>query len=82
MIGAIVIILAIAAVAWIWLRRRRTDLLRRRFGPEYKRAVETTGDVRKAEADLEARQRRVAKFPIRPLSPADQARYQESWRQI
>ncbi len=82
LIGAIVLVLAIAAAAWVWLRRRRTDLLRRRFGPEYQRAVETTGDVRKAEADLEARQRRVAKFPIRPLSPADQTRYLESWREI
>ena len=82
LIAAVVILLAVAAAVWFWLRRRRTELLRRRFGPEYQRLVEETGDVRKAEAELEARQKRVAKFPIRPRAPADQARYLESWRQI
>jgi hypothetical protein len=82
LIAAIVVVLAIAAVVWLWLRRRRSEMLRRRFGPEYQRLVEQTGDVRKAEAELEARQRRVAKFPIRPLPAADQTRYLESWRQV
>src|SRR5262249_54663952 len=82
LLAAVVVILAAAIVVWFWLRRRRTEMLRRRFGPEYQQLVDQTGDVRKAEAELEARQKRVAKSPIRPLAPADQTRYLESWRQI
>jgi hypothetical protein len=76
----VVVLAAGAAAAWFWLRRHRTMSLRSRFGPEYDRALETAGDVRKAEAELEARQRRVARLPIRALSPEDQARFQSAWR--
>src|SRR5438034_3399074 len=49
---AIVAIVA-AGVAWMLLRRRRTQHLRARFGPEYEHTVRQTGSVAKAEAALE-----------------------------
>jgi hypothetical protein len=42
-----------------------------RFGPEYSRAVDDVGSRPKAEAELRARQKRVAKLDIVPLTPAD-----------
>ncbi|HEY0717790.1 MAG TPA: hypothetical protein VGD68_09260 [Streptosporangiaceae bacterium] len=41
-----------------------------------------TGSRRKAEAELTARQRRVAKLDIRPLSQEETARYQGEWSTV
>jgi hypothetical protein len=80
----IVVITAIvlAAVAWFVMNRRRTELLRQRFGPEYDRTAREIGDVRKAEAALEARARRVDKLHIRPLTPDDAARFGNAWGDV
>ena len=82
----VVVLLAVIAVAAIGalvsLRKRRTTNLRAQFGePEYARALEATGSRRDAEARLDARKQRVEGFHIRPLAPADQARFTDSWRQ-
>ena len=83
-----IVLIAVAAVvilgllAWIGLRLSRSRALRRRFGPEYQRVVETAGDRRKAEAELEARRRRVEKLHIRPLPESDLGRYHEAWRGV
>jgi len=83
----VVVVLAVIAVAAIGalvsLRKRRTTNLRAQFGePEYARALEATGSRRDAEARLDARKERVEGFHIRPLAPADQARFTESWRKV
>jgi hypothetical protein len=75
----IVVVIAALAVGAMEMRRRR---LRQQFGPEYDRAVTETGSRRKAEAELAARQRRVAKLDIRPLSREENARYQGEWNVI
>jgi hypothetical protein len=77
----VVIIVVIAAVALgaMEMRRRR---LRQQFGPEYDRVVSETGNRRKAEAELSARQRKVAKLDIRPLTSDESARYQGEWNAI
>jgi hypothetical protein len=75
----IVVVIAALAVGAMEMRRRR---LRQQFGPEYDRAVTETGSRRKAEAELAARQRRVAKLDIRPLSREENARYQGEWNAI
>ncbi len=80
-IAAIVVIL-LAIGAFIFLRRRRTSGLRARFGPEYDRTLEKSGDRRLAEANLQAREKRVERFQIRPLAPGDRARFVESWRRV
>lgn len=80
--GIVIIGAAVAVVAWLFLRKRRTEQLRRRFGPEYDRAVYDKGEVRKAEAALEARQARVERLHIRPLESADAARFLRDWRNV
>ncbi len=78
----LVIVVLVVAVAWLLYERRRSDTLRSRFGPEYRRAVEDVGDRRAAESELEARQRRVDALEIRPLPPADRDRYRQEWRDV
>ena len=76
----VVLVVAIAIGAWLYLRKQRTDRLRARFGPEYDHVVQERGDQKRAEAVLEMRQKRVERLIIRPLSPADRERFAELWR--
>ena len=81
-ISAIVVIFVIVAVAFI-VRRRRTDQLKRRFGPEYDRTVlEQHGDARVAEAALAEREKRVEEFPLRALSAVDREAYLMEWSAV
>jgi hypothetical protein len=75
----IVVVIAAVALGAMEMRRRR---LRQQFGPEYDRVVSETGNRRKAEAELSARQRRVAKLDIRPLTSDESARFQGEWNAI
>ena len=81
-VWVLIALVLIGAVAWITLSRVRTQRLRDRFGAEYDRTVRTEGNPRKAEAALEARARRVQSLHIRPLSPADADRFDQSWRAV
>jgi hypothetical protein len=78
----VLIVLAIAAAAWTIARRKRTEDLRGRFGPEYNRAMEDRGDRRAAEKDLQARADRRSQLEIRPLAPETRARYAEQWKDV
>jgi hypothetical protein len=84
--GTIVLIVGVAVVAalliWIGMAVKRSQDLRRRFGPEYEHLVQATGDKRKAEAELDARQRRVEKLHIKPLDESRLARYRDAWRDV
>jgi hypothetical protein len=76
---AVIALLAIAAAVWMYSQKKRTERLRSRFGPEYQRLVETGGDRRRAELELEQRQKRVDKLDIQPLSVEDRRRFQQAW---
>jgi hypothetical protein len=77
---AVVIVIAVAAL--LVMRKRRSDQLKQRFGPEYDRAVLQHGDARHAEAVLADREKRVEKFSIRALPPGDRERYAEEWANV
>jgi hypothetical protein len=77
---AIAVLIAIGLVAYLAVGRGRTQRLRSRFGPEYDRTVEATGDQRGAERELNARQERRRTFDIRELEPAVQSQYAKQWR--
>jgi hypothetical protein len=84
-IWVILIVIAFAlggAAVWFFLRQRRTTELRSRFGPEYDRTVASHGDSKKAEAELERREKRVRHLDIRPLSGEERAEYSERWRVV
>jgi hypothetical protein len=78
----IVVLVVVVLVAVAVMRRRRTENLRGRFGPEYDRAVEASDDRRNAEQNLLDRARRRDQLDIRPLPEAARARYSEQWRGI
>jgi hypothetical protein len=71
----------VAAVLFV-IGRRRTEELRRRFGPEYDRTVREARTVGQGEAMLIERQQRVERFNIRPLSPEDARRFSQAWRDV
>ena len=75
-------IAAIALVAWWALQRRQRAHLRERFGPEYDRTLRHVGDLHRAEADLAAREKRVARFQIRQLTADEATRFGEVWNHV
>ena len=85
LIAAIVVIAAIAiaiVVARSANRRKRTERLKERFGPEYERTLGETGEQRAAEDELAARERRRDKLQIVALSPQAREKYAASWRAV
>lgn len=81
------VILALIAVTGlaIWRIRagmkRRSSELRRQFHSEYDREVDARGKHR-AEAELQARKRRVADYSIHPLTQAQYERFSNDWRHV
>jgi hypothetical protein len=81
---AIVVALAVlvALGAWLWLRRARSERLRSRFGPEYERTVRQAGSPARAEALLDAREKKVESFHVRELNPDERRRYMNDWSHV
>lgn len=78
----IVGVVVIAAVAVLFGLRQRSLRLQRRFGPEYGRAVEESGNKYKAEAKLERLEKEVKSFDIHPLGRDERTRYLTEWRGV
>jgi hypothetical protein len=78
LIGLVAVVVATSIGFLLW-SRARTLRLRRRFGPEYDRAVARTGDRRAAERELRDRERRHHELDIRPLDDAARDQYREQW---
>jgi hypothetical protein len=83
-IVGVLIAVVIAVIAWSYAqnKRKRSQRLQQRFGPEYARMVNELGDRTKAEAELAAREKRVERFNIVPLAPADAARFAKAWNEL
>ncbi|GGP85080.1 hypothetical protein GCM10010266_04100 [Streptomyces griseomycini] len=79
----VIVALVVAAVAVVTLRARgplHGTQLKRRFGPEYDRAVARhDGDARAAERELAERVERHGGLRERPLEPAERERYVARW---
>lgn len=79
-----VAVVVVAALAFAWWRRRKdpTRNLQSKFGPEYERTVERTGDEDAARRDLENRVERREKLDIRELDREERDRYGMRWAEI
>ena len=66
----------------IFARRKRSERLHEHFGPEYERTVEALGDEKKAQTELEERQKHVKALDIRPLSAEERERYLADWTAV
>jgi hypothetical protein len=75
----VVVVLVLAAGAWFVAQQARRRRLRERFGPEYDRRIQESDDRRVAERELAEREKRHARYDLRPISEAERARYTEQW---
>jgi FtsZ-interacting cell division protein ZipA len=78
--STIVIVIVVVVVIGIILglifsRRKKTEQLQNKFGTEYDHTVERLGDDKKAQKELEDRQKHVESFKIRPLTEVEHERY-------
>lgn len=84
-LGAVVAVVLIAVVVvvigLVLARQRRKAKLRQQFGPEYERAVREVGPGR-ADTVLLAREKRVAGFSLRELTPDEWKSFTEQWRNV
>jgi hypothetical protein len=85
--NAILIILLILAVAlgvfaWWYIQKRRSDELQSRFGPEYDRAIESSGSRRTAEEELRQREKRIERLELRELTPNQRGRFAGEWSNV
>lgn len=80
----VVLVLAIAGAILgpIFARRRRTERFQNTFGTEYNRAVGIAGSEKKAQKELDDRQKHVDTLNIRPLSADERDRYQADWTSV
>ena len=76
---AVVAVVVASGIGFLLWSRARTVRLRRRFGPEYDRAVARTGNRRAAERELRERERRHHELDIRPLDDAARDDYRQQW---
>jgi hypothetical protein len=80
--AVIVLIIVLGGVLFIRMRKKASDGLRTRFGPEYDRAVVTHGSERKAEVKLSDRETRVEGLKIHELGAAERARFITNWQAV
>jgi hypothetical protein len=78
----VIVIAVVAVVLFLFVKKQRTSSLKRRFGDEYDRTVDTIGNQRKAEEELVSREKRVEQFEIHPLTAEQKGRFTESWKII
>jgi hypothetical protein len=81
---AVVLIMVIMGViiAPIFARRKRSERLHDQFGTEYDHTVKTMGNEKKAQMELDERQKHVKALNIRPLSIKERERYQADWASV
>jgi len=80
----IVLVLVIlgAVLGLVIARRRRSEQLHDKFGPEYDHTVQTMGDEKKAQTELNERQKHVEALDIHPLSVSERERYLADWTAV
>lgn len=82
----IVVVLALfvagAILTPIFIRRKRSKQLQDHFGPEYDATVQAMGDEKKAQKELQDRQKHIAALDIRALTPAQRDQYLAEWADV
>ena len=79
----LIIVAGIAALTvWILTQRAKFRKLQTRYGPEYERLLDQERNPLRAASVLEKREKRVAKYDIRPLTVEQRDRCTRDWRVI
>jgi len=78
----LVLVIVGAIVGPILARRRRSKQLHSQYGSEYDRTVQAMGTEKKAQKELDQRQKHVDALNIRPLSINERERYLADWTAV
>jgi hypothetical protein len=78
----IVLLILIGVALYLRSRGKISARFRKRYGPEYDRAVLAHDSGRKAEAKLADREARVENLRIRTLTAAERERYMADWQPV
>jgi len=83
-IVAVVLVLVIVGLILgpIFARRKRSERFHDQFGPEYDRTVQSLGNEKEAQAELDERRKHVETLNIRPLSLSERERYLADWTAV
>ena len=81
-IVALLVLVALLIVASRTDRKRESEELRRKFGPEYEKAVADSKSRKGAEANLRHREERVENLMLRDLTQAQRDHYAQWWTQV
>lgn len=81
-IAALALLIVLLVIARRTDRKREQDELRRKFGPEYEKALEDSKSRRAAEENLRRREERVEHMALRELSAPQRDHYSQWWGQI
>jgi uncharacterized protein YneF (UPF0154 family) len=81
-IVVVVVVIVGVILGLVFSRRKRSDQLQEKFGPEYDRTVQTMGGEKKAQTELNERQKYVEALDIRPLSVSERDRYLAEWTAV
>ena len=81
-IVVLVFVIIGAILGLVFARRRRSERLHDHFGPEYDHTVQAMGDEKKAQTELNERQKHVEALDIRPLSVSERERYLADWTAV
>lgn len=81
-LAGVVILFLFALGAWVSFKKRRSQRLQQRFGPEYSRTVEDLRSRTKAESELKKREKRVEHLNIVPLTPSEAATFSPAWEAV
>ena len=73
------VLIAVTAVVLMAVRNSRTKQLKSRFGPEYRRVARAEGDTAHAESILLAREKRVKKLDLKPLTESQRNEFADIW---
>jgi hypothetical protein len=75
-------VVLVAVVGFLLSRKRRSQALRARFGPEYDRVVKKEGNVGRGEDVLQFLTKRREKLEIVPLSSPKRSEFANRWTSV
>ena len=78
----LVLVVMGAILGPIFARRQRSKRYSNKFGPEYDHTVKTMGNKKKAQTELDERQKHIETLNIRPLSDGERQRYLAAWTAV
>jgi len=79
---SVILVIIVAVLILVFASRKRSERLQEHFGPEYNHTVQTLGDEKKAQAELDERQKHVEALNIRSLTATERERYLADWTAV